>query len=318
MVPCYFKIASFLIVVGAALYTMEWLSRFSRHFKKFRLVGIVSSLHCYPVASCAGMFNRHATCTHKGLKMVGAYDEQFLIGKATDNTFAVSSPQGTIKQYFSPSMRRIQALCNGHDLLLTALDADTFTLPLKSDPAKDVTSNLLQLYRADNIAAVSDMGDNVANWLSKKLPVENLRLYEVSSEIICVTPGRSTYGNFVFAIEDSIEYINKIMTVEPKLTKLYFRPNIVLKGCSPLDEVKWSYIQIGDAYFKVSGPDCRIISDRSSSPIINWKHAWELAPEISKNVRVFDGCNVSVDLGVNAKLIVEGEISIGDPVFAAY
>ncbi|CAG5130413.1 unnamed protein product [Candidula unifasciata] len=317
MFNCVIKIASFLIVVGAAVYTMEWLSRISRQFKKFRLVGTVTSLHCYPVASCAGMVNKNATCTVRGLKMVGAYDTQFLIGRETDKSFAVMSPQGTIKQYFCSPMRQIKALCNGRDLLLSSIEGDDFTkLPLQKEEGKKVT--LLQLYRAENIEAVIDLGDRMAKWLNDTLQVDKLRLYEVVSEVMCVTPGRSTFGNYVFAIQDSIDYINRIISVEPKLSATYFRPNIVLTGCSPLEETKWSYIQIGNVCFKVSGPDCRIISDRNSSTSINWKHAWELAPEVPNNVRVIDGCNISVDVGVNATIIEEGEISIGDPVFACY
>lgn len=221
----------------------------SRLIFRWRKVGEVSDLLCYPIKSCGWIRISEFDCTIIGVQ------NDFI----RDRTFMVVNMNGefvTARQY--PKLVQVMP------------DIDQDVMTLSAPGMSDVKFNIADLLLIEPIRAkvwgedvdAADAGDEVAKWFSRFIlqADEGLRLvYYVSStptrdvrekNKIFDSAVREDTGalhdatSYMLINEDSIEELNS--RIENKVTPLQFRPNLVVKGPAAFEEDQWKWIKIGD------------------------------------------------------------------------
>ncbi|XP_059158379.1 uncharacterized protein YcbX-like [Physella acuta] len=97
----------------------------------------------------------------------------------------------------------------------------------------------------------------------------------------------------------------------------FFRPNIVIANSEPLDEGQWENIRIGDAVFSVLSPDARFIQQNFDVVNQDWRYQVEYFKPLGQLITLPASC-YNASYGVLAKVIQEGDINVGDPVYVTY
>jgi uncharacterized protein len=241
----------------------------------------VSSLHYYPIKSCAGIEIQSAEVQERGIK-----DDRAWLVIDAKNRF--------ITQREIPKMALIRATVDGNGsgrlLKLEAegmapLTVSEATLP---DQAKGWAEKNVVVWN-DSCSAV-DQGDAAAEWLRKYLGKDTLRLVRMNQDgIRPVNSDREDATPANFAFQDgypflvlttaSLDELNRRLEetasiVEP-LPMDRFRPNIVIQGAEPFAEDNWKEIRIGDVIFELDSgcPRCIITTvdqktaDRGVEPL---------------------------------------------------
>ncbi|XP_005094887.1 mitochondrial amidoxime reducing component 2 [Aplysia californica] len=318
------QISLFLGLVGIAVYSCARLCHIAKSRHRFHLVGKVSAIYCYPVVSGRGNPVEVARCGKDGLGSMGLTNGQFVIVKKTGREFSPTSPKHTIKQYFVEEIRGLVTVSDGHDAVISGPGEAGTSVPIKlydkdvliQDKAKRKV--VQQIHCGENICAGYDMGEEISRSLNFTLRTRGLRLYNTVWNVLCRTEGRSQYGNYVIATEESVTAINKTLNVVPPLRPSYFRPNLVLKGCVPLEEGQWEELHIGDTVqFKASSSDVRIIGDHADTALLPCRVPGEQLIDVP-GLNCFNGLCPSLIAGLNAKVQKEGRIRVGDSVFVRY
>jgi uncharacterized protein len=215
----------------------------------------VTALQLYPVKSCRGISVTSARLDDFGL--VG--DRRFLIVTAADGMF--------LTQRSHPRMALIEATLGGPELTLSAPNHGSVSVPLQHHAAAPATaSRSVTVWK--NTVTADDCGDEPAEWLSRFLGLP-LRLVRMGAAFHRpVKPGKARPGDVVtFAdaypllliSEASLTNLNDRLVAqhEEALPMNRFRPNLVIAGCAPYAEDKWSHFDIGGVLFRNAGPCAR-------------------------------------------------------------
>jgi uncharacterized protein YcbX len=208
----------------------------------------VSSLVIYPLKSCRGIEVDLATVGATGFE----HDRRWmLVGE--DGTFL--------------SQREHHRLA----LVRVRLEEDRFVLDAPGLPSLEVTmergvgpTSRVQVWD-DECAAIAE-GEDAARWFTKHLGC-SARLVRIASDEArplgssMAQPGDhvSFADGFPFLLlsSASLDGLNHRLSLPVPMDR--FRPNIVIDGCEPHAEDRWSRVRIGEVTFRFAKPCARCV-----------------------------------------------------------
>lgn len=218
-------------------------------FFRWRKVGEISDLFCYPIKSCGWIRISELDCALLGPQSDNIRDRTFMVVNAK-NEFV------TARRY--PKMVLVTPLIQGDIMTLSAPGMEDITVNIKSlFSTKPIKAEVW-----DEKIDAADAGDEVARWFSRFIldQDDGLRLVFYLSSM----PTRDVREkNKVFetairedtgALHDASSYmlINEGSVAElnartgDDVTPLQFRPNFVIKGPAAFEEDSWKWIKIGN------------------------------------------------------------------------
>lgn len=227
---------------------------------RWRHVGEISELVCYPIQLCGPIKVNTLTCTNQGVKDHLLRDRTFMVLTSRNGKFT------TVRQY--PKLVHIFPRFEDEDMILSAAG-----MP-------DIKVNVTKLFPGSTIKYAIwgksddsiDCGDEVANWISRFLVNEDFGMRLVfypnvhpagevevkglsfltrsSRSFLKLTTKAETQtkplpeeATYMLINESSIDELNT--RLEKAVTPLRFRANFVVHGAQSWDEDNWKWIKIG-------------------------------------------------------------------------
>lgn len=225
---------------------------------------VVQSLHVYPVKSCRGIDLDHAEVATTGFR----HDRRWMV---------VGPDGGFLSQRSHPALATVATRLEPERLVLACEDRPPLGIALDGSLSAPRTVTLW----GDACDALSE-GPAAASWLSSVLetPCELVRLADDRGR--GVDPEYAAAGDrvgfadgfpFLLISQASVDQLNRRLS-EPVPTDR-FRANIVIAGCPPHAEDRWTALEIGDVSFRVAKPCARCVivntdqraGTRSSEPL---------------------------------------------------
>ncbi|XP_046476693.1 molybdenum cofactor sulfurase 1 isoform X2 [Neodiprion pinetum] len=208
-------------------------------------------LYIYPVKSCAAYeIPESWVIGNRGLN----YDREWMI--TTASGVCLTQKQEVKLCLIRPVIRRADNV-----LELNYPGMPSIKVPLKiavndPRPAGAVCRSKICGHRVEG----TDCGSDVSEWLSLSLGRPGLRLVKQNSEAK-VKNGPdisfSSQAQYLLINQASIRWLAEKITPDSECDKDTildrFRGNIVVDGCEPFDEMKWTSIKIGKTMFRVDG-----------------------------------------------------------------
>ncbi|XP_059490772.1 mitochondrial amidoxime-reducing component 1-like [Neocloeon triangulifer] len=293
---------------------------------KWRQVGQLSSLWCYPIKSCAVIELKDALCATLGVKNGLIRDRVFMV---TREDFEFK----TARTY--PSMTLVKPKIDGVVVSLSAPGMPDISFSIAS-LAKEKAAATVWGQKVE----VQDCGDEVAKWFSQYiLKAETgcrLVYYPSDMSTRSVKPkhksytnvrpkdagGLSDFNSYMIINQSSIDDLNtRLPEGTDKTTALQFRPNFVVKGnTKAYEEDDWKWIKIGETIFQVTKPCDRCIfttinpqtgeRDPGMEPLKTLKTYRQITDPAR---RPFHGD--SPIMGQHIAVYKEGRVSVGDAVY---
>ena len=210
----------------------------------------VSALHLYPVKSCRGLAVNSAGLDAWGF--IG--DRRFMVVSAADGLF--------LTQRSHPRMALIETTLTKDSLTLSSPKKGAVTLPLTA------SAGLRRVTVWRSTTTADDCGDEPAEWLTDFLGLplrlvrmggtfqrQNLKPAAQAGDVVTFADSCP----FMVMSEASLADLNDRLVVkdEDSLPMNRFRPNLVVAGCAPYAEDRWTRIRIGDVVFRSAGPCAR-------------------------------------------------------------
>lgn len=203
----------------------------------------ISSLHVYPIKSCAGHDLSRAELDVRGIH--------------NDRSWMVVTESGSfLSQRTHPAMTRIQtALDNGH-LSVSAPEMDDLTLETKNE------GDTRQVDIWGDLCDGVDQGDAAAAWFSTYLNT-SCRLVHFKTDFVRpVDPDYAPRTTDQVGFADgfpllliSVASLADLNVRLPEPIRMNrFRPNIVVADCPPYSEDTWKQIRVGDLLLDVVKP----------------------------------------------------------------
>lgn len=228
---------------------------------RWRKVGELSDLLCYPIKSCGWIRIDELDCNKIGVQ------QNFM----RDRTFMIVTSEGefvTARKY--PKLVLAMPEVEGDLLKLTAPGMNSIEVYFHEMLNREQTTAIVW----DERVKVYDAGDDVARWFSRFILQQDSGLRMVFYPLL--KPTRDVrQKNKIFdtatredtgALHDASSYMlineNSVGELNTRLEKnvspLQFRPNFVVRGASVFDEDKWKWVKIGDeVIFKIVKPCTR-------------------------------------------------------------
>jgi uncharacterized protein YcbX len=255
----------------------------------------VASLIYYPVKACRGIETDAANVERMGLE----YDRRMM----------AVTPEGRFRtQRDYPRLALVTPFISGEKLTLSAPGMDSLTIPiLKSGPTRPV-----DIWRSKEVPAV-DQGKEAAEWFSSWLEA-NVRLVHFAEgairrvdEIYAVNAddhtGFADGYPLLLASEESLADLNARLEWPVLMDR--FRPNLVVRGCAPFAEDRWSRICIGEMQLAVVKPCARCVVTTID------KETLERSKEPLKTLATFRRQEGGAMFGQNVIPLNEGRLRLG-------
>lgn len=304
------------LAAGIAYGTVKLFRRIQcdRPPTKWRKVGEISQIYCFPVKSCGPIVLDEIECGKLGSHY----------GEIRDRVFLVVRPSGefvTARTY--PKMVVIMPKIVG--------DVMTVTAP----GMEEIKISIRQLYTSDNVIKVKvhkdeanciDCGDEAAQWFSKYVleESEGLRLvFYPSSDpkpvVINRTIDRKDTGalhdetSFMLMNQASFDDLNT--RIESPVTPLQYRPNFVVTGPYAWAEDNWNWVKIGnETVFRNIQPCIRCILT-NIDPVTGERHPDMEPLRTLKKFRTFEEIAPNPWFGIHLGIRSVGKVKRGDEVF---
>ncbi|XP_015687403.1 mitochondrial amidoxime reducing component 2-like [Protobothrops mucrosquamatus] len=228
------------ICTGAALFcgvAAAWRWRRSRRSQRPRLkqVGTVAGLFIYPVKSCRGVAVKRAEMTRLGLGSEKLRDRFWTVIKENGQMVSAKS---------IPRMVLISVSYEDDYLILNAPGMKTLRIPVELPQ----TNSIWNCTRYGLQTQGRDCGDEAAEWITTFLNIQPYRLVHYETNMVSRKPSDLLPA---FLPKDEVAYaegspillisegsLNDLNTrLEKKASMTIFRPNIVVKDCSPYEEL---------------------------------------------------------------------------------
>ncbi|MBX9669562.1 MAG: MOSC domain-containing protein [Candidatus Obscuribacterales bacterium] len=267
----------------------------------------VSSLHYYPVKSCAGIDIDAAQIVDRGIK-----DDRGWLVVDDDGKF--------ITQREIAKMALIKATVVGGDhergLHLEGPGMPSLVVLESAALTDDDDRCKCRVTVWNDTCTAVDQGHPASEWLSRFLetPAHLVRMYEqevrkVRSESESATPSQVSFQDgFPLLVISTASLADLNSRLEEALPMNRFRPNIVVDGAQPFEEDQWLSIRIGDIVFEMDSPCSRcVITTIDQSLAVAGK-------EPLKTLASFRREGKQVMFGQNAIHLNNGTIKINDTV----
>lgn len=260
----------------------------------------VSSLHIYPVKSCAGV-------ELSGLR----FDAR---GPQLDRRWMLIDADGRfVTQREAPGLARVRVSLAPTSLVLDAPDMPTLKVPLSGGHGSRVPATVW-----GHATRAEFVGEEPADWFSDALR-RNLRLVRWAEESVRPVSQRHTALDSQVAFADGYPVL---IVSEASLTDLNarlqtpvpmdrFRPNIVVSGCDAFAEDGWRQIRLGDLTLDLVKP-----CDRCSITTVdqNTGDADRTGSEPLRTLATYRKDGKRVLFGQNAVHHAPGMVRVGDAV----
>lgn len=205
----------------------------------------LSELNVYPVKSCAGT-------------SVLSWEADDL-GLVLDRRWMLTDEEGVfLSQRKLPRMSLVKPEIKDDHLFVTAPGMPPLRVPFEDDGPR----SLARLW--GDLVEVSAVGEKASGWFSEflsfpcrlvRFPEDALRRvdpdYALPEDRVHLADGFP----FLLISEESLEDLNS--RLETPLPMDRFRPNLVVRGCSPFAEDGWKNIRVGEVSFRVVKPCSR-------------------------------------------------------------
>ncbi len=214
---------------------------------------VLTKLYCYPVKSCRGIALQEAQLDEYGIQ----HDREWMI---------VDGNGRFLTQRQHPRMALIETALTPQGLQLSAPGMGTISIPLEppSTHKEEARLRRVRIWHDDVWAA--DEGDEVATWLSEFLGIECRLVRRGRAFHRPVDPHYATAGEhdqvgfadgfpLLLISEASLDDLNARLSKPVGIER--FRPNIVVTGCEPYEEDRWTKLQIGNLTLHVIKPCSR-------------------------------------------------------------
>ena len=203
----------------------------------------ISSLHIYPIKSCAGQELQKASLDSRGIYL--------------DRSWVIINKMGKIiTQREVPALSTVQPILNDSDLSISAPNMEALSVSCQ------ITGTTHEVDIWGDICQGIDQGNEAADWFSTFLGNSSRLLFFnpnfVRSVDPCYASGSEDQVGFAdsFPIliisEGSLADLNARLAKSVQMNR--FRPNIVVADCPPYAEDKWKKIQIGDVDLDIVKP----------------------------------------------------------------
>ncbi|XP_071080528.1 mitochondrial amidoxime-reducing component 1-like [Haliotis cracherodii] len=307
-----------LAVSSAAKYAFGAYTRWQK-LQRFELVGHVTALNLFPVKSCGGISVQRALCSRLGLKVQGV----------TDRHWMVTRPNGDfLSQRQAPKMSLLKVSIHGDQVFIDGPGVPTLKVPINPPviPSQVKTCRVWEC-RTEGL----DCGQEAADWVSSFLGLEGLRLLfsapgmhkrESSDEfkpwgnpaLLGDQAAYSDFGAYMLLSDESLGFLNTKLSKPVSMRN--FRPNIVVSAKEAFDEDSWHEIKIGDTAFMRMLDPCTRCTMTTVNGEVGEKSKDREPLATLKRVRCFPTYGESPIFGVNCAVDVEGQINVGDQVYA--
>lgn len=272
---------------------------------------ILSEVWRYPIKSCRGERLSQAQTTPEGIE--------------GDRRFMVSTFGGRYQ-----TQRELPALAT----LQPSVDYRAGTLTLSAPGQADFQGRVAATTGTTSATIFSDrleffdQGKDVGRWLTRFLDGARgglLPMFGVPTyKLLHARPssgrrqGLSDLAPVLAICEESLLDLNARRATQglPAVRMDRFRPNLVLRGCAPLEEDSWCGLAIGGVTFGVDGP-----CPRCTMPDVNQDTGRPDAAAVGpmKSLRAYRSrAGAGVLFGAYLSPTVQGVISPGEPVTVTY
>lgn len=306
------------IAAGAAMkYTAG--AMFRRNKAKYRLVGKVGEIWCYPIKSFKGLKVDSAEATSLGIKWHSFVDRHW----------AVSTSDGVyLTQRQEPTMALIEPMLNGDRIMLRAPGMDPISFPANPTATEKNVSKVT--VKTDTLPTI-DLGDEVAKWLCTYFKREGLRLHysapdmekrdSANAKKMWKHPAKpgdkvalSDYCSYMLLSNASLKDLNTRLESPVPITN--FRANIIIDDCEPYAEDAWKFVRIGGVQLRALDACTRCllttvdqekgVKDKNEEPL-----------KTLKTYRLMDPMyGPKPCFGINYTIEKPGQIKVGDPILA--
>ena len=207
----------------------------------------VSSLLYYPIKACRG-FEVESACVER-------------MGLEHDRRMMVVTAEGEfLTQREHPRLALVAPTLADGTLTLSAPEYDSLQFGIQTSG----TPWLVNVWKSKGVHAI-DQGDDAAKWFSDWLGT-SVRLVHVANgykriinEQYAVNPddhtGFADGYPILLTSEEGLQDLNSRLDSPVPMNR--FRPNIVVKGCTPFAEDSWNRIRIGNVELAVVKPCAR-------------------------------------------------------------
>lgn len=250
----------------------------------------LTSMVVYPVKSCRGVAVRRAVLTPSGLE--------------GDRRFMVVRPDGEmLTQRKTPAMAEIGAVITPGLLTLTARGS------VMRVPRSALGDTVGVTVWGDDVQAV-DCGPLVASWLSELLGLSARLVFQPPTSVRPTDPdygeGQVSFADgfpYLVCTEASLEALNR--TLDEPVPMARFRPNLVITGATPYEELSWSRLAVGSVELALVKP-CKRCVMVTGDPTTGERASDEpLRTLAADHGAIF---------GMNALALGEGVLAVGDSV----
>jgi uncharacterized protein len=208
-------------------------------------VPTLASLHVYPIKSCAG--------TSVDVWPAGE------LGFARDRRWMLTGDEGVfLSQRELPRMSLVKPEMKHDHISVTAPGMPTLEVPFETDGDR----SLARVW-GDPVEVVN-AGEEASRWFSEFLRFPCRLVHLPEDSIRRVDPDFARPEDrvhladgfpFLLISEASLEELNE--RLEEPIPMNRFRPNLVVRGCSPFAEDGWRNIRVGEMSFRVVKPCAR-------------------------------------------------------------
>lgn len=232
--------------------------------KRWKKVGEVSELICYPIKSCGPIRIDSVNCSILGIDNDYLRDRVFMITK--DRTFI------TARAY--PTLVKIQPEIKGSIMTLSAPGMIDIVLDIKSLEGTPTNQTICWDEAVESI----DCGEEIAKWISRfilsedfglrlayfpgKLPTRDVREKNKKFKLMTRNDTGALHdaSSFMLINENSILDLNTRLA--DHVTPVRFRPNFVVKGPAAYDEDNWKFVKLGsNTIFRITKPCTRFVKN---------------------------------------------------------
>lgn len=285
---------------------------------RWKKVGEVTDLLCYPIKSCGWIRLDEFNCEAIG---IGS-------GNMGDRTFMVCNLKGdfvTARKY--PNLTQVKPVVNDDVMALTAPGMPQILIHFNNLRQKKITSANVW----DQEVQAIDVGDEVAKWFSKYIlgedeglrvfyyplnkPTRDVReknkLFETT--IPDDTGSLHDATSYMLINEGSIAELNS--RLQKQVTPLRFRPNIVVKGPEAFAEDGWNWIKIGNNVTFQNVKPCTRCIFTNIDPESGERDANEEPLKTLKTYRKIEKGGDSPVMGIHLGLRGHGSIRVGEAVY---